>query len=133
MTMFFTGLTGNKILNGTRARLSRMSGIEERNMLRSVLETEKTSDYNSHYLSDRYLEKGDYVRLQTLSLSYDLKNVCDYVHNLRIYASCNNVFVLTGYKGLDPEVNLGGLTPGIDNKNFYPKTRTFMVGASITF
>jgi iron complex outermembrane receptor protein len=133
MTMFFTGLTGNKIMNGTRARLSRMSGIEERNMLRSVLKTEKTSDYNSHYLSDRYLEKGDYIRLQTLSLSYDLKNVCEYVHNLRVYASCNNVFVITDYEGLDPEVNLGGLTPGIDNKNFYPKTRTFMVGASITF
>lgn len=133
MTLFFSGIIGNKVMNATSARLSRMSGITERNVLKSVTETEKASDYNSHYLSDRYLEKGDYLRLSTLSVAYNFKRFTDYIQNLRVYASCNNVFVITGYKGLDPEVNMGGLTPGIDNKNFYPKTRTIMLGASITF
>lgn len=133
MTMFFTGVTGNKILNASRASLNRVAGIGERNMLASMAHTEKATDVNSNYLSDRYIEKGDYLRLSSLSLSYTFKNFSDYVKNLRVYASCNNVFVITGYKGLDPEVNLGGITPGIDNKDFYPKTRTFMFGASLTF
>ncbi|NMA75163.1 MAG: TonB-dependent receptor [Bacteroidales bacterium] len=133
MTVFFTGVTGNKILNASRASLSRMAGITERNVLKSVVKTEKITDTNSNYLSDRYIEKGDYLRLSNLSISYTFDNFSSYIKNLRVYASCNNVFVITGYKGLDPEVNLGGLTPGIDNKNFYPKTRTFMFGASLTF
>ena len=133
MTMFFTGVTGNKILDATRARLSRMSNVVERNVLKSAAKTEKTSDINSHYLSDRYLEKGDYLRLSNLSISYSFNKFSDYIQSLRLYASSSNVFVLTRYKGLDPEVNLGGLTPGIDNKDFYPKTRTIMFGANITF
>jgi iron complex outermembrane receptor protein len=133
MTMFFTGMTGNKILNATRARLSRLADVTRVNILANVLDDNKSTDTNSHLLCDRYLEKGDFIRLQTLSVAYNFKKFCDFIQNLRVYASCNNVFVITGYKGLDPEVNLGGLTPGIDNKNFYPKTRTFMIGASITF
>jgi TonB-dependent starch-binding outer membrane protein SusC len=133
MTMFFTGMFGNKILNGTRAFLSRMGSVTERNILKSAIETNNVNDYNSHYLSDRYIEKGDYLRLSSLSVSYDFKKITDYVHNLRLYASCNNVFVISGYKGMDSEVNLGGITPGIDNRNFYPRTRTFTLGASVTF
>jgi iron complex outermembrane receptor protein len=133
MNLFFNGIMGNDILNATRARLSQMSNITERNRLKSATLTEKASDYNSHYLSDRYIEKGDYLRLSNLSIAYNFNLKNDYIQNLRIYTSCNNVFVITKYKGLDPEVNLGGLTPGIDNKNFYPRTRTFMFGVNITF
>lgn len=133
MTMFFTGVFGNDIMNATRARLSRVSGVTERNILKDAAKEQKATDTNAHYLSDRWLEKGDYFRLSNLSLAYNFRNFGDYIKNLRLYASCSNVFVITGYKGLDPEVNLGGLTPGIDNKNFYPKTRTFMFGATITF
>ena len=133
MTMFFTGVFGNDIMNATRARLSRVGGVTERNILKDAAKEQKATDTNAHYLSDRWLEKGDYFRLSNLSLAYNFRNFGDYIKNLRLYASCSNVFVITGYKGLDPEVNLGGLTPGIDNKNFYPKTRTFMFGATITF
>lgn len=133
MTMFVTAVTGNKILNATRANLSRINAVTERNILASVARTDKPTDSNAHYLSDRYIEKGDYLRLSTLSVGYTFKNLSSYIKNLRVYASCNNVFVITGYDGLDPEVNMGGLTPGIDDKNFYPKTRTYMFGTSITF
>lgn len=133
LDMFFTGVLGNDILNASRASLSRMEDITRRNMLASVLGSEKVTDTNSHFLSDRYIEKGDYFRLASLSLGYSFKDLGKYIKNLRVYGSCNNVFVITGYKGLDPEVDLGGTEPGIDNRNFYPKTRTFMVGTSITF
>lgn len=133
LTMFFTGVTGNDIMNASRARLSRVSAVTERNILKEAAQNQKATDTNAHYLSDRWLEKGDYIRLSNMSLAYNFGSVSNYIANLRVYASCNNVFVITGYKGIDPEVNLGGLTPGIDNKNFYPKTRTFMVGATVTF
>lgn len=132
-TVFVTGVFGNKVLNASRASLSRMGAITYRNVLASTLETENVGDYNSHILSDRYIEKGDYLRLSTLSVGYTFKRFSNYIQNLRVYASCNNVFVITGYKGLDPEVNLGGTEPGIDNRDFYPKTRTFMFGMSVTF
>lgn len=134
LTAFFQGVFGNKIMNATRARYSNVRGnAGNKNLLVSVMETENVSDYNSHYLSDRYLEKGDYVRLSALSLAYDIPKVSDWVKNIRLYVTLNNVFVLTDYKGIDPEVNLGGLTPGIDNRQTYPRTRTFMFGANINF
>ena len=104
-----------------------------RNLLKDAAKTEKATDFNSHMLSDRYLEKGDYFRLSTLTLSYNVGRFGDWVNNLRIYATCNNLFTITGYKGIDPEVYLGGLTPGIDNRQTYPRTRTYMLGASINF
>ncbi|MBK5720641.1 TonB-dependent receptor [Dysgonomonas sp. Marseille-P4677] len=133
LDMFFTGIMGNDILNSSRASLSRVADITRRNMLVSASHSEKMTDTNSHFLSDRYIEKGDYLRLASLSMGYTFEKISKHIKNLRVYASCNNVFVITGYKGLDPEINLGGTEPGIDNRNFYPKTRTFMFGTSITF
>lgn len=72
--------------------------------------------------------------LATLTLGYNFGKLGNWVNNLRIYATCNNVFTITGYKGLDPEVYLGGLTPGMDWRNTqYPRTRTFMVGVNVNF
>ena len=134
MNLFFQGIAGNKILNSTRARLLNVIGnAGNRNLLKDASKTEKVTDYNSHMLSDRYLEKGDYLRLATLSLSYNVGNIGDWINNVRIYATCNNVFTITGYKGIDPEVYLGGLTPGIDNRQTYPRTRTYMLGVNINF
>jgi iron complex outermembrane receptor protein len=45
----------------------------------------------------------------------------------------NNAFVITKYKGIDPEINQGGISPGIDMDNFYPKTRTALVGVNVAF
>ena len=45
----------------------------------------------------------------------------------------NNLFIISKYCSIDPEVNIGGLTPGIDNNNYYPKTRTFTLGLNATF
>ncbi len=134
LSVFFQGVFGNKIMNATRARYSDVGGASgSYNLLRSVVETEKLTDAKANYLSDRYLEKGDYLRLSTLSLAYDFGKIGECIKSLRLYATCNNVFVLSGYKGLDPEVYLGGLTPGIDNRQTYPRTRTFMLGVNLNF
>ncbi|SJZ39387.1 iron complex outermembrane recepter protein [Chitinophaga eiseniae] len=131
LTMLFQGVFGNKIMNGTRARHSNVRGnAGNKNLLASVVETERVTDFNSHYLSDRYLENGDYLRLASLSLSYTFRKIGNGLKNVRVFATVNNAFVITKYKGLDPEVNLGGITPGIDNRQTYPKTRTFMFGVN---
>ena len=128
----FQGVFGNKIMNGTRARHSNVVGnAGNKNLLASVLESEKVSDYNAHFLSDRYLESGSYVRLSQLSLGYSLGDIGNQLKNVRLFATVNNAFVLTKYKGVDPEVSLGGLMPGIDNRQTYPRTRTWMFGVSM--
>jgi iron complex outermembrane receptor protein len=85
-------------------------------------------------LSDRYLEKGSYLRLSALTLGYDFGRMGDWIQNLRLYATVNNVFTITGYNGTDPEVSLGGLTPGIEwAQASYPRTRTYLFGVNINF
>ena len=133
LSAFFTGVFGNKILNASKASLSNMAEIGSRNFLRSVRNTEKVTDGNSSIISDRYIENGSYFRLQSLSLAYNFGQVCKYISNLRVNLTCNNVFTITGYDGIDPEVSLGGRAPGIDNRKTYPRTRTFMMGVNVTF
>lgn len=102
--------------------------------MKEALTDQKYGDVNSQYPSDRYLENGSYLRLSTLTLAYNFGKVSDWASNLSVYATCNNVFTVTGYKGTDPEVSLGGLTPGIQGRdNYYPHTRTFMVGLKVSF
>lgn len=84
--------------------------------------------------SDYYLEKGDYIKLENVSLSYnfDVKNI-NFLSSARIYASCSNVFTITKYSGLTPDLNATGQYPGKDGLEFYPVSRTFTIGASIKF
>jgi iron complex outermembrane receptor protein len=129
LTGMFQGVFGHKVMNATRARHSNVVGnAGQKNLLASVIDTEKAMDINAHYLSDRYLESGNYLRLANLGLSYNIRNIGGQLKNVKLYASMNNVFVLTNYKGVDPEVDLGGLTPGIDNRQIYPRTRTILFG-----
>jgi TonB-dependent starch-binding outer membrane protein SusC len=72
------------------------------------------------------------VRLDYASLGYNFSRISRDIRSLRLYIAANNLFVLTGYKGIDPEVNQGGLAPGVDANNFYPKTRTFLFGVNLS-
>lgn len=134
MTAFFQGVFGNKIMNGTRAYLSNYASVGNgKNVLASMLEDNLATDYNSHAPSNRYLERGDYLRLSALTVGYNFGTLNDYIKGLRIYATCNNLLTITGYKGVDPEMSLGGMEPGIDNRQTYPRTRTFMLGVNVNF
>lgn len=86
--------------------------------------------------SDRFLEKGDFVRLRQLQLGYSLpQNMLRkvFIERLRIYVSGENLFTITGYDGIDPEFSRGSvLNTGID-KLIFPFTRSFTVGAQLSF
>lgn len=86
--------------------------------------------------STRFLEKGDFVRLRQVQLGYTLPASImkkAFIEKLRIYVSGENLFTITGYDGIDPEFSRGSvLNTGID-KLIYPFTRSFTVGAQLTF
>ncbi len=132
LDFLFRGVTGNKVLNATLANLNYPAEATHYNMPRMTLK-ESVDDTGAHYTSDRYLEKGDYIRLDNVTLSYDFRLADALIKGLKIYSTVNNVFVITGYKGTDPEINMGGITPGIDDDDYFPKTRSFIVGVNVEF
>jgi TonB-linked SusC/RagA family outer membrane protein len=126
------GVTGNKILNATLANLNDPADAKVQN-IPTFTKGESFNDINAYLISDRYLESGAYLRLDNATLGYTIKPQIKAIKSIRLYFSGNNLFLITAYKGLDPEVNMGGLTPGIDNNNYYPKTRTFLFGLNASF
>ena len=107
-----------------------------------------TPYHQSGIVSSEFLEDGSYLRLQTLTLGYTLPQQLTSkarISNLRLYVTAGNLFTITGYKGLDPEVNTntaGTVGFGSSVRNFpmfnmdygtYPRARTWTIGASVTF
>ncbi len=132
LNIFLRGTFGNKVFNATRADLFRPATAQYANILQDAAH-ETVADYNSYLYSSRFIENGSYLRLDNATLGYTLRNLGEYIKMLRFYVSGNNLFVITGYRGIDPEINQGGLAPGVDYNNFYPKTRTMLLGATLTF
>ncbi len=126
------GVTGNNILNVTLAALNNPADSKLQNIPRFTL-GESFKDINGYLVSDRFLESGSYLRLDNATLGYTIRPNITAVKSIRLYVTGNNVFVITKYRGIDPEINIGGLTPGIDNNNYYPKTRTFLFGLIASF
>lgn len=135
MNIFFQGVLGNKVFDAIRAQGNCVSLIAQgKNVFKECLTVQKYGDVNAQTPSDRWIEDGSYLRLSTLTLAYDFGKISDWVSGLSVYATCNNVFTITGFKGIDPEVDLGGLTPGVQWRNsYYPHTRTIMVGVKVNF
>lgn len=107
------------------------------NKLRSSMDkvfgksTLKSTDleFNSYYIED-----GDYWKIDNITLGYNLpKTGIKFIQSARIYVSSLNTMTITGYKGIDPEVGLSGLAPGIDDRDKYPTTRTFTCGINLKF
>jgi len=132
LNFFFRGVFGNKIFNATRADLFRPYTAASTNILVDA-KNELPADGNAYVYSSRFIESGSYVRFDNATLGYNVKITSAYVKTLRVYTSGNNLFVITKFNGVDPEVNQGGTSPGVDYNNFYPKTRTFLLGVKVSF
>ncbi|MEO6176307.1 MAG: TonB-dependent receptor [Flavobacterium circumlabens] len=132
LSIFFRGVFGNKIFNATRADLFRPSTAMTTNILVDA-GNESPNDLNSYKYSSRFIEDGSYLRLDNITLGYNFGKVGRYISSVRIYQTINNLFVITKYSGIDPEVEQGGTAPGVDSNNFYPKTRTYMFGLNVIF
>ena len=86
-----------------------------------------TNFINNQYYSDYYVENGSFLKMDNLGLNYNLGNIMNSKARLTISASVQNVFVVTKYSGIDPEVY-----GGVDN-NIYPKPRTYTLGINVGF
>ena len=96
---------------------------------KTVLSTDMPLEYNSYYIED-----GDYWKIDNITLGYQIPvDKVPYFKSARVYASSQNTFVITGYKGIDPEVTISGLEPGVVNRDKYPTTRIFTLGIDIKF
>jgi TonB-linked SusC/RagA family outer membrane protein len=110
--------------------------IKEYNMLKTAFDNvygERRLDYPLAYVS-YYIEDGDHWKIDNITLGYNIPMKNNKIlKNARIYASGLNMFVLTKYKGIDPEVSRLGLDPGNDSRDKYPTMRTFTIGANLNF
>lgn len=122
---------GGKVFNTYRAEYENITGIGLRNIMASWLDD--TTFTGPVTYSSKYLEDASYLKLDNLSLSYSFKLKNEYLRGLRLYLSAQNVFCLSAYSGVDPEVSLTGLAPGIESTSYYPRTRSFTFGANLTF
>ena len=83
-----------------------------------------------------HIEDGDFVKLTNATLGYTIPTkgkLGEYINKLRVYVSGQNLFCITGYSGLDPEVSNYFLAPGIDDRDKYPTVRSYTVGLSVNF
>jgi TonB-linked SusC/RagA family outer membrane protein len=95
------------------------------------------SAINRQYVSDLYIEDGDYFRISNFTVGYDFKQVirAGFLSQLRLYVSVQNLATFTRYSGMDPEVGYNGgdsWASGID-LGYYPGARTYMIGCNIKF
>lgn len=150
------GQTGNQIVQSYRAQeqyyynytteiLNRWTGEGSTNKYPRVTLADE-SNQNWRKFSDLYVKDGDYLKIKSVNIGYDLKKSLlkkTPVQKLRIYVSATNLFTFTKYDGWDPEIGYGSsydssgklidaYASGID-AGFYPSARTYLVGVNVTF
>ena len=125
------GAIGGKVYNTYRATYENLGEIGLKNISSSWLED--TSFIGKAQHSSKYLESATYIKLDNLTLSYDLPLKNKYLKDIRLYLTGQNLLCITPYSGVDPEVGLGGLSPGIESMSYYPRTRTFTLGVTLNF
>ncbi|NOQ92108.1 MAG: SusC/RagA family TonB-linked outer membrane protein [Flavobacteriaceae bacterium] len=108
--------------NGDATRLRPSNVIS--NVHSSYIET---GFQNAQFWSDYWVQDASFLKMDNVTLGYEFENIKEGEVGLRIYSTLQNVFTITDYDGLDPEIN-----GGIDN-NFYPRPRTFLIGFNLNF
>ena len=127
-------VVGGDVLNVTRMILGNPGQLPNRNATTDALKLAPILKDGPKY-SDYYIEDGSFLRLDNLTLGYNVEvNKIKWLSKCRFYLSSNNLFTLTNYSGIDPEASYGGFEYlGLDMYDVYPKTRTVTVGMKIAF
>lgn len=138
MSLTMRGAFGFQVNNYVERSLGVPSALGVGNVLASAFEPKMdnrplASDASNGNLS-YYIEDADFWKIDNITLGYTPNlEKSKWIKKLRIYASVSNLATFTGYTGLDPEVSISGLTPGVDNIYQYPTTRTYTLGINLTF
>ena len=141
----FTFALGGDIYNYTRSQLESMSSYANQTkntLLRWRTEGDKTSyprasygdSHQNNRFSDRWIEDGSFLKLKSVTLSYDFNLKSDIITGLTVYGTCENVFCATKYSGYDPEIcsssSNNPLYQGVDAFTT-PTARTFYIGLKL--
>ena len=134
---FFGGFSarmqrGNYIYNNVNSQAGNYANVDgSKNYINNI-----TSDYyntgfekinNQYYLSDYYVQKADFIKLDYVNAGYNFNNIFKSGMNFKASLNVQNVFIISDYKGIDPEI-----PGGIDN-NIYPRPRVYSLAFNLTF
>ena len=133
-SLAFNGAFGHDIYNNTRHTVIAIGNLGNRNISRSLLGSgENTANVPS--VSSRYLEKGDYLKLNNATVAYNIGDLGAF-KKARVFVTGNNLFVLTNYSGFDPEVNVVNQREGLPSYGIeytpYPSARSFVLGVNFS-
>ena len=149
LSTFLTGEFGFDIYNSTKKQLdffsyggtntnhgtSTLNAWTESNTSATVPALSLSDDNNEVRMSTYFIEDGSYVKMKYLKLAYDFPSKwikCFGARSLSAYVQAENIFTITGYSGLDPEVPLSTYGSRVDNAP-YPRSRTFTFGVNVQF
>ncbi len=130
----YRSFADNEFHNYTDRILGRWTGEGTSNLLPRLTPGNTTNRIN---ISEIYIEDGDFVKIQNVTLGYDFKRLMPNIPfgQARLYVTAHNLFTFTDYSGMDPEVGYGNEQPfvsGID-LGFYPSPRSYMIGVNLKF
>lgn len=125
------GAFGHKIFNGTGLAFTNMTSFPDYNVLKDA----PKKNIMDQRVSDYWLEKGNYLNFEHLTIGYNVPLKKNVIRSLRISCNISNLGTITGYKGLTPMINsyVMNSTMGIDDKRNYPLYRTYSLGLSVQF
>lgn len=134
LNVFMNGAMGYVIFNNRKYGMG-LRGLGSDNVYRTAYTTDKDVKTAGGVISSYFLERGDHLKLQSVTLGYSLyPQNRDLIQSVRVFLSAKNLYTFTGYKGTDPSlVGSNGLTPGIDNGGGYPDAAVTTLGLTLTF
>jgi TonB-dependent starch-binding outer membrane protein SusC len=131
LNFFLRGVYGNDLFDYSRLAYGSTQWLPGANVIKEAI----TSGVSANpQISSYIIEKGSFLRLDNASIAYNIntKKLLG-IEKLKIYFTGQNLFVITKYKGIDPEVDMSGLAPGVEGNEYYPKSRTFSLGINVGF
>jgi hypothetical protein len=138
LTIFFRGMVGNKVLNVTRWAYTPTEFGAQANMVYKQSVQDLVDGNGAFFhgeMSDYWLEDGSFLKCDNITLGCNVPlKPNKYVKNLRIYVTGQNLFTITSYSGLDPEVSISSINDsGIRYVGFYPTVSSYLLGVNVTF
>lgn len=123
---------GNYVYNNIQSNREAFGGawlMDPTGFLKNRVNSASYTNFSqAQFISDYYIQNASFLRMDNISLGYTFLKPFKGLESARLYGTVQNPFVITKYKGLDPEFN----NDGIDN-NIYPRPRIFMLGLSLNF
>lgn len=131
LSLQLNGAFGHKIYNGTALTYMNMASFPDYNVMKDA----PASQIMDQTATDYWLERGDYVNIDYITVGWNVPLKSRLVQSLRMALSVNNLATITAYKGITPLINsyIAGATLGIDDKRSFPAYRSYALSLSVTF